>query len=942
MLLNWETTLGYLTHDPRWYEDISRRQPDSTHLAEYRAVMPGSWGIRRHSYWLIADPPGAPELGQGWKLHISATSRTSVDVLRRCLPVLRDAGVRFKFLIDTAAVRELNSKSFHRSASGKFITVYPPDDESFHAVARALAEALQGFDGPYVLSDRRYPGSRVVSYRYGGFARKTRMQANGLRELLIQSPDGALVPDERTPYWTMPDWAVDPVTRADSPAAASEPAPASASATEPAPESAPEPTAASTAAPTAAPPAKPLLGGRYEVESALMFSNRGGIYRGIDTVTGADVVLREARPGVEVGPLGVDAVELLRHEHDLLTELADSGLFVRPLAFFTQWEHSYLVEEFVVGSHFGTLTTIHNPLYELDLTPGRLADYYQRFQRLWLQIADAIAICHERGIVLGDLSMTNIMVTPDDKIRIIDLESAFHEGVDTGGGLSTPGMVTRRAMAARQGDRRTDYYALGGVLLATVLACQQNDMVEHSLPLRLLGEVAEDLALPAEVVSLITDLYSEDTSLPDPVALRRRIAELPFPTAWRQPPPLARPVPAEPARRARLHDRIATVLDGTVDYMNGTADTSREDRLFPADAMVFETNPLSLAHGAYGCLYTMHCLKKEVPDTFLTWALRRPASHGTLPPGLYYGSAGAAWALSALGHREQAVQMLRDAAGHPELYTEPGVLIGAAGHGMACLRLWRDTGLAEFLDRAREIGDRLAATARREDDRAHWSDSAGQIPVGYGSGGSGVAMFLLALYSATSDEHVLALGRGAVEFDLSSAVYSPSGLVQFPAFVVNDLQLPRRSYWDEGTAGVLTTLLRYWDVTGDDLLRKQVDRLLPDVRRKYTTFPQLFHGISGIGNTLLDAYEFLGDPDLLDDAERAAQAVLCSAVQRPEGIVFAGEQTLRESCDLATGSAGAALFLDRVRHAAPGLRTNRNFVLDDLVSGRRSASDDGS
>ncbi|MBM9508897.1 class III lanthionine synthetase LanKC [Actinacidiphila acididurans] len=932
MPLTWETMLRYLTYHPRWFEGISRRRPDSTHVAEFRAVMPGSWGLRRHSYWFVAEPPGADEVGQGWKLHVSATSRTSVDTLRRSLPVLRDAGVRFKFLIDPAAMAELNGKSFSRSASGKFITVYPPDEESFHRVAGALTEALRGFDGPYVLSDRRYPGSRVVSYRYGGFARIVRLQPIGVPELLIQSPDGSLVPDERTPYWTVPAWATDPVT-------ATHRGPAAAAPKAAAPAKAASSTAASS---TAAPGTKRLLDGRYEVEGAIAFSNRGGIYHGIDTVTGADVVLREARPGVEIGPHGIDAVELLRHEHTLLTELADSGLFVRPLGFFTRWEHSFLVEEVVEGTHFGTLTTTQNPLYELDMTPGRLVDYYQRFQRLWLQLADAIAYAHERGIVLGDLSMTNVMVTPDDRVRIIDLESAFHEGVDHGAGLSTPGMVTRRALAARHGDRRTDYYALGAVMLATVFACQQNDIVEHDLPLRLLGEVAADLALPAELVSLITDLFAEDADLPEPAALRRRIADLPFATAWRQAPPLAHPVPAESTRSPDLHRRIAAVLDGVVAYMEGTADTTREDRLFPADALVFETNPLSLAHGAYGCLHAMHSLRQDVPDTLLAWALSRSTAHAAMPPGLYYGSAGVAWALSAMGHRDQAVNVLRGAAGHPLQYTEPGVLTGAAGHGMACLRLWRDSGLPEFLDRARETGEHLAATARWEDGRAYWPDSAGEVPVGYGNGASGVAMFLLALHAATGDGSTLALGRAALDFDLSCVVYSPSGLAQFPSYRPGDIPAVRRSYWDEGTAGVLTTLLRYWHVTGDDLLRKQVDRLLPDARHKYTAFPQLFHGISGIGNALLDAYEFLGDPELLGDAERAAEAVLCSAVRRPEGIVFPGEQTLRESCDLATGSAGVALFLDRVRHAAPGLRTNRNFVLDDLLPGPPSAVGGGS
>ncbi|MFE9681315.1 class III lanthionine synthetase LanKC [Streptomyces sp. NPDC006285] len=918
MQLPWNTMLRYLRYDPRWFEDPVRRQPGSAHLTEFRAAMPGSWGLRRHGHWFVADPPGAPELGQGWKLHVSATSRTSAETLRRSLPVLRDAGVRFKFLIDPTEVRELNSKSFSRPASGKFITVYPPDDTSFHDVARALTGALRGCEGPYVLSDRRYPGSRVVSYRYGGFTSRFRLQSLGVRELLIESPDGALVRDTRTPYWSMPEWTTDPVT-GEGP-----------------------PPAATPGEPDDAPAAKRVLDGRYEIESAIAFSNRGGIYRAVDTVTGADVVLREARPGVEVGPDGLDAVVLLRHEYDLLTELADSGFFVRPLGFFRQWEHSYLVEEWVGAGHLGLIVTTENPVFELDLSAERLTDYYQRLQRVWLQLADAIALCHERGIVLGDLSPTNVMVTPDDRIRVIDLESAFHEDGAPGAGLMTPGMVTRRALAARHGDRRTDYYALGGLMLATLLACQQNDMVDHELPLRLMTEVARDLDLPAELTSLIGDLYSEDEELPDPAVLRRRIAELPFDTAWRRPPPLAYRLRPEPERSADLHDRITEVLDGVVDYMKETATPEREDRLLPADVLVFETNPLSLAHGAHGALYAMHTLGREIPDAFLSWTLRRPTGHDALPPGLYYGSAGVAWSLSALGHRDQAVRLLREAGGHPLLHTEPGVLTGAAGHGMACLRLWRDHGVQEFLDRAVAIGDRLTAEARWEDGRAHWPDSADRIPVGYGYGASGVAMFLLALHGVTGDGRLLDLGLAALEFDLSHPIHSTSGVLSFPSFAQSEGPRVRRHYWDAGTAGVLTTLLRYWDVTGEDRLRKEVDRVLPDVRRKYTGLPQLFHGISGLGNTLLDAYEFLGDPELLGDAQRAAEAVLCHTLRRPEGVVFPGEQSLRESCDLASGSAGVALFLDRVRHAAPGRRTNRNFLLDDLLTSARPAPGDGS
>lgn len=916
MQVEWETVQMYMTAHPRWFEDFGRRPPSSEHVRAFRAAFPDSWTLGRRGYWLLAVPPGAAMVPQGWKLHVAANSTTSTEMLRAILPVLRDAGVRFKFLMDPEAVRECNGKSFPRGASGKFVTVYPADEAEFRAVGDALAEALAGFDGPYILSDRRYPGSRVVFYRYGGFAAISRLQPVGFPELLVHAPDGSLVPDVRHPYWQPPAWVTDPFA---------------------------EPAAAGAAAHAGADredPAEPVLAdGRFTVTGALTFSNRGGIYRAVDNETGADVIVREARPGVQVGRDGLDAIALLRHEYDLLVELSDTGLFVRPVAFFTQWEHAFLVEEYVEGTHLGRLSISNNPAYDLGLAPARLTEYYERFRRLWLQVADAIAVCHERGIVLGDLSPTNIMVTPEDRIRIIDLESAFHEGAESGvaggAGLFTPGMVTRRVRRSGRADRRNDYYALGGVMLVCVLVCQQADVLDGTVPRRLLAEAAADLDLPAELVSLIGDLYDEERPAPDPDALRRRIGAVPFADAWRQPPPLALPVVPEPTATADLHKRIGATLDGVVEYLHNTADLVREDRLFPADPVVFLTNPLSLAHGAYGCLYALHRLGREVPDAFIGWALRRPATHASMPPGLYYGLAGAAWAQSALGHRDIAARTLRTAGDHPLLTAEAGVVTGQSGYGMACLRLWRDTGEPEFLDRARAVGAGLAATARRGDATAHWQHSSDRTPVGYAEGAAGVAMFLLALHCATGDPAVLELGRAALDFDLAQAEAQPGGLISFPAEAAADGRPSAvlRHYWDEGTAGVLTTALRYLRVTGDAALRDTVELLLPDVRHKYTTFPQLFHGTSGLGNALLDAYELLGDPELLGDAERIASAVLCHAIERPEGIVFPGEQTVRESCDLASGSAGVALFLDRLRHARPGAHTNANFVLDDLLTG---------
>jgi hypothetical protein len=151
----WETLNLYCAHDRRWFETSSRYVPDGAHLAVYRALMPGAWRLRRRGLWYIADPPEAPVVLQGWKLHVAAPVDGTVEVLARVLPVLRDAGVQFKFLLDPRANAMTSRKTWPRASSGKFVTVYPVDEERFVQVADRLAEALEGIDGPYILSDRR-------------------------------------------------------------------------------------------------------------------------------------------------------------------------------------------------------------------------------------------------------------------------------------------------------------------------------------------------------------------------------------------------------------------------------------------------------------------------------------------------------------------------------------------------------------------------------------------------------------------------------------------------------------------------------------------------------------------------------------------------------------------------------------------------------------------
>jgi hypothetical protein len=93
-------------------------------------------------------------------------------------------------------------------------------------------------------------------------------------------------------------------------------------------------------------------------------------------------------------------------------------------------------------------------------------------------------------------------------------------------------------------------------------------------------------------------------------------------------------------------------------------------------------------------------------------------------------------------------------------------------------------------------------------------------------------------------------------------------------------------------------------------------------------------GLAGIGDFLLDAWTFTGDDKYLQSAHRVAQGVMAFSVNR-EGIAFPGDSLSRLSCDYGTGSAGIALFLNRLLG-----RQGSDFLLDELLGISEGASFD--
>ncbi|HEY0515126.1 MAG TPA: class III lanthionine synthetase LanKC [Thermoanaerobaculia bacterium] len=887
-----EDSFFYLHADAEFFEPLERYLARAGDFLEpVRRIVPDDWRLSRKSIWLHCSPPGVELPPHGWKIHLSATPANSPAVLTTAARLLVRAEVPFKFAADKAILLLLNGKRWSRGGAGKFVTIYPADTAQCGQLLESLHQALIGYTGPYILSDRRYRDSGVVHYRYGGILPTRRLDVTGRGIPILQLQDGQVVDDERLPFFNLPEGMSDPFASG--------------------PELS-DPDAEGT-----------LKHGRYAVQSVIGFSNPGGVYVALDQETGRKVLIKEARPFTNVSPQGTDAVWLLKKEHRLLTLLEDTGIAPRPLDFFKDWEHYYLVEEFVEGTVLRSFLVQHSLGLRTRASSEHVAEFFRRYRKLFIRIIEALQTVHERGIVFSDLSYYNVIVMSDgEEVRLIDFEGAFEQGIDIPVVLYTPGFAPSQVVEEGAARREDDYFALGGLMLAGLFPANSLLMLNPRAHEPFLQAMIRDIGVSAELATVIQDLLVQDRSRrPDLSAALQALAE--------------DQTPSEPEHHpfeAGRDEECAGLLDRMAGFILSTADFSRQDRLFPADPEVFETNPLSVAHGACGVAYALQRITGKVPQDVLDWIQSRPLVPEEYPPGLYVGLSGIAWVLLELGLRKRAEEVMGMANGHPLKWRSPDLFHGASGWGMSQLRFFLATGDEAYLARAEEAGRFLETSRKEEEDRCWWPSAQGDVCCGLAHGASGVSLFLLYLYLVTRNERYLSLGHKGLRFVAAEGFRNADGGLTWKAKEGEPTYTP---YWRWGSAGIGMTLLRYRQALGDSIAETSLlPDLFIDVDRKYTIFPGRFFGLAGLGEFHLDLAELGEDRELaLTAARRALAGILLFQLPRPGGLAFPGDSLARISCDFGTGSAGIALFVHRL------LKGGRPaFMLDELLETRTGAA----
>src|SRR5262249_30254853 len=109
-------------------------------------------------------------------------------------------------------------------------------------------------------------------------------------------------------------------------------------------------------------------------------------------------------------------------------------------------------------------------------------------------------------------------------------------------------------------------------------------------------------------------------------------------------------------------------------------------------------------------------------------------------------------------------------------------------------------------------------------------------------------------------------------------------------------------------------------------LAEALPRMLAPLRLNYTIMPGLYQGLAGLAFVLADHARLTGEEASRQAAIRNARGLFKYAVPHPTGVRYLGDQLLRYSGELWSGSAGVMLALTHV--LAP--RSDGLFAIDAL------------
>ncbi|WP_218923896.1 class III lanthionine synthetase LanKC [Bacillus toyonensis] len=691
---------------------------------------------------------------QGWKIHISTHLDFAQNTLDSVVPYLLDKKISFKYVPNEKTLLSKNSKYGDRAASGKFITIYPNNQSSFLRILVEIEQLISDLPkGAYILNDKRWNNSNLY-FRYGGFA-PMYVNKDGINVLAIETPDGHLIPDNRSPYYEVPNFIKEPDEIQKMSKQMEH-------------EIEQEDTSKFDA---------------YEVTSALHFSNGGGVYK--VKKDSKYYVMKEGRPGSGLDGLKRDGFNRLKNEAEILYKLNKENNVVDIYDYFEIWENNYLIEEFLEGKDIADYVAQNFPFsYKQDRK-----SYAEKMLRVIDQIEELIKNIHKENIAIGDLQPNNIVILEDGTIKLIDLETATTPKQKYQPGLMTPGFISKNAKTFEEAD----WFALMRISrflflpiepvadLTDEIEINQNKWIESYFGTAVTNKLEEIKEHTKSLMNLKIN-NSHMLSIP-PIEISLENKEL----------------------------IIQELRKGIINSLNINSET-----LINGDIRQFieKLGGLTVATGGFGGIMALE-RTGGIPKEVFSWIDKNVDEYlniekvdlNELPLGLFTGLSGIISVLFDIGYEEKALELLKNINVDELNKSDLTLYSGLSGIGLNYLSFYTITKDPYFLETSKKISSILIDIYKNNGAISVLDPFA--MPQGLLNGWSGVSLFLLQLGVTCDDKELLKISKEILNKEINENIQIDQTLELAQVFDSSMGKGRLVPYLGEGAAGVALVMMEF-------------------------------------------------------------------------------------------------------------------------------------
>jgi len=850
---------------------------------------------------------------QGWKIHLSIVPVSSFKLLSKVLPLIKKQNLPFKVIKNAHNLELLNSGTMGLSQCGKFITIYPDSDNKAVNLVKKLLIVTRGFYGPAIPSDLHLGG--IVYARYGAFTPIIKRNRFGEEEYFIQGAEGVLQNDFRAVPFKHPNNITNPFEKLIN----GKDVKGSTSKNE-----------------------TRAIGSGYLLLNVVRNQAKGAIYTGIDlrSQNSATVkIVKQGRHDYLSDKYGRDIRDRLKRQEKLHTLLAGEVPIPRADPYFEERGNGYLPLEYIEGDSLESFVKIHCKNQHWHTI---LPEKQRILLTILAKLIKGLNRLHNKGYIHRDLTSSNILITKNYDVYILDFELAhkLNDKITPPYTLGTPGFMSPQQAAECSPSVADDIYSLGCIMLYIFTGMEpsritfSNDFNRYTQLCYFAAGLNTNLV---RVISRCVNTNSKE---------RPRLIEISKAVnnsirAVKRKRNFFSKSDNEHVNFLTKKQILQIISNGISGIFKITAQD--ENGLWKShslnnnhrDFFLNGRNSLELLRsanrGIAGTVYLLSRVLRLCPMaernkiksralSALTWLFQDTESPDAEMPGLHYGQAGVA---VAVAESIKSGILNKNDANATKLFNDlllskldwHDVTHGAAGQGMAaysCSDLLQDNKLYHLADRCAKY---LVQTQNKD---GSWQAPSGvtsiegKIFTGFAHGVAGIIYFLSEHVRRTGDNCSKdGLQKGIDWLIKTSEINEEENSIEWPYSL--DSTSKEWKWWCHGAPGIALSFLRLYELDKLPLYKEIAIKCL-NVHPKKIQCINLSqcHGLTGLGEIYLEAYRVLQQAEWKERAQHISVTLYNLRNEKDNGWVWPVQDPKFITSDLMTGCSGVVHFYLRL------------------------------